>query len=372
MNRKTFLALAIAICGCSSGGSSAIAQPPTWKTGVEFRRQLQQPVTFTWADNPLRPALLSLAESQGIAVFVDRRIDPSRKLDIEVDQLPLEAALHRIADEVEIDFCLLGSVAYLGPPQVTDKLATLAAVKRQRISQLPDGVGQRFLTLGVWQWDLLATPRELVQELAGRARVRVTNIEELPHDLWPAVELPEMPLADRLSLVLANFSSTYDVSRDGTLIRITPMPEEVTFTKRYRVRTNLVNKLQRVKELFPNTDARRVAGSIEVRGSFEEHGLVDRYLRGETVQRTQVAGTEKRFKLNLQDAPVGAILNTLVRQLKLVVEVDPQAQPKLEQVVQVQVTDATLEELLNAALEPAGLSFQLDGHKLTVRLAEDP
>ena len=48
------------------------------------------------------------------------------------------------------------------------------------------------------------------------------GLEQIPHDLWPEVDLPPLKFAQAMSLSLAGFGLTYDYVQDGTAIRLTP------------------------------------------------------------------------------------------------------------------------------------------------------
>src|SRR5688500_17240389 len=80
-----------------------------WKTGPALQRQLAAPLSITWAGNPLRRAMTGLAESQQVAIFLDRRLDPERKLNFAAHNHPLERALEDLAAREQL------GVSFLGP-----------------------------------------------------------------------------------------------------------------------------------------------------------------------------------------------------------------------------------------------------------------
>ena len=56
---------------------TAAAAEVDWKIGLEFRKALEQPIGIKWAENPVRNAFRNLSNNQQIAIWLDRRIDPS-------------------------------------------------------------------------------------------------------------------------------------------------------------------------------------------------------------------------------------------------------------------------------------------------------
>jgi type II secretory pathway component GspD/PulD (secretin) len=101
-----------------------------------------------------------------------------------------------------------------------------------------------------------------------------------------------------------------------------------------------------------------------VTGRFEDLELIGRLLRGETITAPIVEGAEIRFDLKVDQTAIGAIINTLKRQRNLTIVVDPAVANKLGTRVTFDVKQATLAELLEAALKPAGIAFQLKGTTL--------
>src|SRR5581483_7227994 len=97
-------------------GSVAVAQQPAWKTGAAFTRQLRENVEYVaWQDRALRDGLDRLSQTYGVAIFLDRRIDPDQKLDFTARELPLEAVWQQLAAAAHAETAVIGSVVYIGP-----------------------------------------------------------------------------------------------------------------------------------------------------------------------------------------------------------------------------------------------------------------
>jgi hypothetical protein len=82
----------------------------------------------------------------------------------------------------------------------------------------------------------------------------------------------------------------------------------------------------------------------------------------------------QRFTLKIDNQPAGRVLDQLARQLQLEVEWDAalEQSPALgrEANVSCDVRDADLDELFAAVLTPAGLVFERDGKKVSIRRGE--
>ena len=85
-----------------AAGASDPAGPTTWNTGPRFQQQLQTTVGVSWRRNPMRAALARLAQSQRVAIFLDRRVDPDQPISFSVRDVPLETALEQLARQLGI------------------------------------------------------------------------------------------------------------------------------------------------------------------------------------------------------------------------------------------------------------------------------
>ncbi len=103
-----------------------------------------------------------------------------------------------------------------------------------------------------------------------------------------------------------------------------------------------------------------------MRGSQEDHELLARLLRGETIRTTTTKPSLKRFTLRVTQAPAAAIIDSISQQQKLVVRFDPGLATKLQSRVDLDLKEATLDELLKKTLEPLGLVYQLKDQQLTI------
>jgi hypothetical protein len=346
-------------------------EPVVWKTGNDFRRQLELPLGFRWKSNPIRPALGNLGRNQRVAVWLDRRVDPGHPTDISVVDVPLDVAFRQIAESLRCGVSYVDSIAYVGPMEVTSKLATLAEVKREEVNKRPAPARARFQQKKAWAWEALSTPKNLLQQLAAEADIEIENFDRLPHDLWPAGDLPAMTLTDRITLVLAGFDLSFDIGGDGSTIRLVQMPESVSLERLYTPRGSLATAATKVTNNFPDVTIERAERQLKVSGSYEDHQLIARFLRGESIRKRDVPAAEKRYDLRVTNQPIGAIIKLVAEREKLTVKVDPALQSKLQQRISLDVKQATLHELLEQTLKSARLDYRLNSDVLELRSGGD-
>lgn len=294
-----------------------------WLTGEPLHSALSQKVTVVWSNIPVRQALEGLCKSQKVAILLDRRIDPDRKIEFSLDDLPLSDGFQQIASRLGVGTTLLGAVAYFGPVATAGRLPAVAALRRQDVEKLPPASRARWTQPHPWKWDDLAAPRDLSTALAQEAGVTVRNPELVPADLWAHADLPPLTLPERLTLLLAQFDLTYELSADGKSLRLIPIPENLP--------------QQSVAELPIEKSAAEKPG-----------------------HRVVVGEARKVYSLQVE-LPVGQLLKSLGPRMGLEIRVDQAAVAaagkSLDTKVKLDVKDVGDDELLHAVLDPAGLTF---------------
>ena len=302
-----------------------------WATGTAFQRQLSEPCDLLlWAGKPLRQAIESLSRARKVAILIDRRVDPSQKLDISLKNVPLGSALQTIAQRRGLGVSRLGSVVYLGPPLAAEHLGAIAAMLEKDIRYLPLAVRRKYHQTQGLAWEDLAAPRELLAELARQGGLEIAGLELVPHDLWAAADLPPMSLTDRLALIAVQFDLAFKVAARGQRVEL------VRFS----------DKIQR----RPGVD-RGVAGSR----SMPKPAVTAKTEPPASVEQTRID------KIVIQEKPLGPVLKQLAARLGLELKIDEQAIAaagiSLDQRVSVSIENATIDELFHQLLKSTRLTF---------------
>jgi hypothetical protein len=340
------------------------------KTGAALASQLEQPAGISWQERPLDEGLERLAEVYGVAIFLDRRIDPDQFVNITIRDLPLRELVAQLAVKAGGELSRVGPVLYIGPQQTTRELATVAALRHQDLARLPTDSRSKLLRSQALSWPALAQPARLVEQLAREAGLSVDNLEAVPHDLWPAVSLPPLTLVDRLTVVLAGFGLTYQVDASGQSLRLATIPTNVVLEKRYRPPRGGSEILAQLRSALPRASIQIEQGQIIVQGKQEDHEQVERMLAGPPAATKAKKGAAKKlYSLNVENQPTGNVLKTLSQSLGKELKYDESLLPKLRQPVTFDLKDATLERLLETTLSPVGLTYEITETELIVRPA---
>ncbi len=372
-NRGTFtlyvLTVAMIAIACPA---ICLADPSSWLIGDQLQQSLEKRIGITWTNIPLRQAIDRLSHLQRIAVTLDRRIDPNQKIELKFDDVTLKEALQRVASRLGVGVTMLGPVVYFGPKSTTDRLRTVAAMRSDDVKRLPIGDRSRWTQSKSLKWDEATAPRELVSELVRSTGVGIDAISQIPADLWAAGDLPALSLTDQLTLLLAQFNLTFELSSDGRTIRLIPLPEKPQIERSYAAVSaqDAMAKL-RQQPMLHNTDIRMAASRVVVSGTQEEQDIVSELLSGRTAGRTTVNEGKKVYTLQIPiEKPVGKLLEQLGPALNVQIHMNADAIKaaglSLDTLVKIDVKDASADELLKSILQPAGLTFRRQGDVIEI------
>jgi len=367
---------AVLVGPAAVGGRAADVRPEN----PEARNPLDQPIGLVWSKAPLRESLENLANTQNVAIWLDRRIDPGRRISLVARDEPLADVLSRLAIDQNLGVCRFQSVVYLGPPAPTARLRTLGALRRREAESLPPDAARRLLRAAPLHWENLANPRELLDSLASENRLRIEGLDLVVHDLWPAFDAPPLDLVDRLTLILAPLGLTFQVDRDGDTLRLVPIPEHVALRRTYPAWPRPNQIARQWREIIPESRVVVEGDRIVVEGRLEDHErLADarRPAEAAPAEPKKHAGAKidqlRIQRVKFADQPLEPIVRRLATQLNLELRFDADALRRsgidLDRRVTVELENVTVDELFRTVLEPAGLTFRREGSTLEIRAA---
>lgn len=301
-------------------------------------RALATPMTATWAGLPLRAAAERMAPIGGIAIVIDRRIDPDTRITLRTDGDRLADVLTRVASDTDAEAAFYAGHVRLVP---RGRGAALVAAEKRRadeLRRLPNRFRTSVATRRETSWPDGAVPRELVAAAAAEAGIVIAGLDELPHDHFSAANLPPLPLADRVDLLLAHFDRRIEWkprTARGTETAVFPI-----------VTIAAADADAHGGPLLPEPTAAPAAGRADA--------------------------TATTFTLTVA-APLEELLFTLARRFALTLDLDRPGLARVGvapgEIVRLELRDATREQVLDAILEPRGLIWRIEGDRLRVSAA---
>ena len=368
-----FVILSVLAFAMAAADPLEAAAPEAALTPAQFQKRLEKPVGIAWKGRVLRDAIDRLAETYRFQAILDRRVDPGQSIDLSVNNESLAVALAKLADSAGLEHSVIGTVVYFGPPETAAVLRTLIELRTNEIRELPTASRTRLLGTRTSGWQRLCPPKKLLADLEREYGITISNLDYLPHDLWPAAELPPLSLAERLSLIAAGFHLTFRVDDDGKTIALTRIPEEVSIERRYRGYGRSAILARRWTELVPNASVQPQGGFVVVRGRAEDHAVLaaDKRRGSTSTQKPKTPKNSRHvFTLTVKEAPLAAVLKTFAKQLKISFEFDNAAINAagidMRQLVVVDVKNASLDELLDATLKGTGLTYERDETEIVI------
>jgi hypothetical protein len=311
----------------AGGPSAAVA---LWLTAAACATAagLDEPVRASWKALPLRDWSARATDLAGMPVIVDRRIDPDAPVTVDGGDQPLRDVMTNVAATVEAEVAELRSSIRIVPRGRRDLCERAEDARERELARLPADARTALRARSPWAWPAAARPRDLVTAVAAEAGLAALDgIDGIPHDHFPAADLPAMSRAEKLDLVLAHFDRRIEwrTAAGGARGVIVPLD------------TNL-------------PPARRPPPRKPV---------------ARPPQQPQAAV----FTLRVA-APVDEVLAALAGQFGLQLDIDERSLRdrgiSAREIVRADVRDVSRERLLDEVLGPVGLAWRIDGERLRV------
>ncbi len=334
--------------------------------------QLGTRVSAVWKGQALGVVLDRLAAAEGIAFWVDRRVDLQRLVEVQFNDLPLSEVLDMLTKDHSLGWSSLGVICYVGPRDAAHEIATLLELTRDSIQELPTSQRTIWLHESPASWPRLSEPKLLLSEWLGEQEIILLHPELIPHDRWPAKKLPSLPLGERVVLLLVGFDLTCQISPDGDKCIVVPIERPVMITRNYEAGQKTRAIAEQMSREAPDFQITQQGRGLSATGRWEDHEKLAAYLSGgkpatQRVNPTQPGTVRKLFSLRLKNQPLGKVISHIVHQVGLNVVWDGSllkdtSDPrKLHVSCEVQEVDLTT--LLHAILDPVGIDFHLEeGH----------
>ncbi|WP_157605222.1 hypothetical protein [Schlesneria paludicola] len=376
----TMLSITLACHGLATSAEPNLRAQTRWVTADQFRQELAKPFGAKLDQADLRLITSQISETRQIAILLDRRLDPSAEHQFEVNDVSLDDALRQIAASARAKVTLLENAVFLGPEPATRKLRTLIELRMSELQSTNPAVAERrrkeLKRRSDITWSNLDTPREILTSLTKHADLKIRNPDLIPHDLWAAGILPNATLIEALSLVLIQFDLTFRWLDKANSIELIPVPDVVSIQRKIRPHQSPLDAMEQLRQQFPNATISPANSELVVTGTVEEHEAISKWLVGNPQQARRVKKEplkdvkQRLFTFSVpQPVPLAVVMQKL-EESDIRFEYDPDAFAAagidLQQLVDVNVVNASAELFFRKVFEPARVDFELD--RRTVKL----
>jgi len=317
------------LVGLNAGGFAPVAAPTAGSVSV------------AWEGVGLRSVCARLSTLVGRPVILDPRVDPDIPVTLELRDAPLEDALGRLCAATGTGCAVLPSTIRVVPAGTADGVVAEEARRRAAVLALPPDLRAAARATEAWVWNDGATPSTLASAAAEAAGITLDGVDRLRHDHLAAADLPPLPLAERLDLVVGPLGSRVDWAaarrRDGGLH--VPLA---------------------ALETPPRTDR---AGPAVVAAAGAWNAVPPPRRPGPR------PGGGTTWSLEVA-APLDRLLATVAARLDLELQLDSSGLERVGvaagEIVRLSVKDVERDELLDRIVEPLGLRWSIEGRQLRV------
>lgn len=349
-----------------------------WLSGSAFDRALAQPISIYREQAELRPLLQLLSETRRTACVLDRRIDPSLTVSLQLANRPLRDAFADLARQVGAVSAALGSTIIVGREEPLDQLLTLAALRQDELKSrrsTPAVRRQQLARNWTFDWQDLDRPQDILQTIARHWNLEINSLELVPHDLWARGRAVDVDAAEALMLVLGQLDLTFEWDDSGSSVTIVSAPPMADIEKSHvPMGLTIADAISRIRAEFPDLRVATQGRTLKLRTSMLRHERISRLI-GATVD-PPTTNTEptplsrRRFPIRVVRKPVSEVLAAL-RMNGVDVQYDAEsiraADIDLDTLVSFEFANATADELLTALCAPLNLKYEIEG--ATVRIA---
>lgn len=356
---------------------------PTYLTNRNFRRALTQPFSASWSNVEIRAIVQRIRSTQKISIILDRRIDPSLKLKLDIQNLTREQGLKNLASNAHAKTVIVGSNIYIGPEKAVSNLKTLLELKKQELFELAQShpkLKPRMLSLSrrkTFHYQDLDQPSEILKQITDAYQITAKNQELIPHDLWAHSTFSSVNANEALSLLLIQLNLTYQWNEKGTQIELIPIPDSVTIKRTYTPRGKLVaDVINQLKARFPGIIVVQTGKTLSISTSAEVHKEIETLFNPKTASnRTKLQKPvtipiqRRKFTLRVKKVPILAVMKKL-EQSGIEFEYDDTklagAGIDLRQRVDITVEEANAQTFFDALFSTLNLSYKIEGTKIVL------
>lgn len=363
--------------------------PAAATPAADFPRPVSTPLARSFQilaeGNPLSDAVEEIRQRTGLRVWIDRRVDPSLPLLSGTYGATTREVIERLAAENALQVGTADEIVLLGPGASVNHAASEMMAARDRLRQWQQRVAapnqSPLTTPRPIAWPMLSTPAEALAVVADSWDLDISAVS-LPHDLWPAVDLGEVDVTTALGVIGVGFDLALDLEPSTRRVTPRPLRSAPLVVRQYPAGALSPDLRNQITSSQVGGQLRKQDERWSLRGPARAHALLEAAVSvaaGSVREGSEKSGAPaamsasgQRFSLRLVNKPAGDFLRAICQSAGWQLEVDPAAAERLDERIDLQVDEATLDELVEQALTPLGLETDRQGTRLRISLPDAP
>lgn len=343
----------------AQGSSLSATDKPLILTGKKLDLRLKKTVSVSCTESPLAQRVRAFATANDIAIFIDRRIDPELKVNIQRANVTIEQLLLDIASELSIGMCQLDDLIYLGPTATAQSLPIMWP-EIPKVSAKP---ANRL------QWDILSRPREVLNSIAQSGEIKIEGVEQITHDLWEQGSLPPLTPSQQAAIIAVGFGLWPSESKtDSRALKLSrfepPIRGKIEFIRAPQDVGGSGILRATLRQKFPDVKAQVSRERVRMSGSpdtlYAAKSFLIRRNKIKTPDAKNIRFTLKTSATRLQ------ILNAIARQTGRELIYDQSHRDTLDQQVEIECRRADLNELVDLILDGSDLQNEVGSSEIKI------
>lgn len=338
-----------------------------WLAGKSLAKQNEAPLSASWNAAPLRKQLREFAAQRRVAVYVDRRVDPSAKQTVTFVDRTNEQIIWSVAEDNDLGVARIGELLYVGPKSTAARLPFVIRDIQKSLSKFGSQQRRDWLKQQSIYWNDATTSDEFQNWLQQQG---ITIEGQLPHDVWAAGDLALVSRLEITSIVLAGFGLSFellsepDSSDRQNSIRLIAFPKMQQETMRYRLARDCPVTPPMMQRRFPDLKIGGRSNNLTLEGSVETLASFEAWMVEQQCSDVD-ENAIRPFTVNTT-ATRGSILATIAGQTGREFKFDEASQASLKQRVKLDLKKVMIDQLIEACLDGTELRYRLDSNCLTI------
>lgn len=343
-----------------------IQQTPIFQPSVQQTfRTLARPLSVLWRDQSLKPGLRAIETTQGVEIFLDRRIDPAQPVQIGLGAERVDILLNGIANGINCKLGFIESVAYLGPTEETARIEmTYWRAWYQYRKQLIDTKAPGDITKAPQipvqrlHWDRLTTPQDILSSIEREWNIEILGKENVPHDLWDEGKYSALTLPAQICLVVAGFGLSAEPIPASNQWKLIPIRDSSTAVLGYAKNQWKRENLEQWSK-SESLDVTEEAKQYRVRADVATHYAIALGKYQSALPKPKSRFENLRFTFEAVNTPAADVIDSIAIQLQLQADWQIDRGVLAQRRIGLKVNQATVKQLIEELAKQSSVSLEV-------------
>ncbi|MEZ6095116.1 MAG: hypothetical protein R3C03_12950 [Pirellulaceae bacterium] len=344
-----------------------LAAQPSWVTGKQFEFNLRENYLSARFDGGrFRDQIQLVTRNSKVAIWIDREVNPETSLELQVEAANMEQIAWLAAERNHATVYIWNDLLYIGPAEKVARLTDLRASLAESLQRVAAGPRKKLGEPIAVSFPRYTAIVPWLKEFVVEHDVAIRNLDDMPYDVWDAIDTPEIPLVELIALIAIGFDQWPEMHDDGS-IELQAIDYATAKSSFEFAPKSAGVDMGEFAERFGKDSIKKNGKAARIVGSQDNVIDMMRYVAFAKSPRPvkNNAKAETRFSLTTS-ASRGQLLATVASQKGLTLEYSRDSIEFLNATIKVDLQNVTLDEVLEAAVEGSALTWRIEDNKLMI------